>query len=115
MMNIFNIFDGFIENYPSLDINEDKEKYTIEVIVPGVKKEDVSIEVENNVLMIEFKNRSSIQERRKFYLPSDVNLTAITAKLENGILEIQLQKKNLLFPYSTAQESLPCSNTALIT
>ncbi len=86
------MFDSTV-NYPSLDINENKEKYTIEVIVPGVKKEDVSVEVENSALSIEFKNRSSIMERRKFSIPGDVNITAITAKLENGILEIQLPKK----------------------
>jgi len=87
----------------------DAEK-SIEFIaeLPGVKKEDVKILLEDGVLTVsgekknEFKGNEKINifrnERlfgrfeRKFELPEDINLDEITAKFENGLLKISIAK-----------------------
>ena len=87
----------------------DAEK-SIEFIaeLPGVKKEDVKILLEDGVLTVsgekknEYKGNEKINifrnERlfgrfeRKFELPEDINLDEITAKFENGLLKISIAK-----------------------
>ncbi len=93
---------------PTVNTREDDSAYYIEVDLPGVKKEDIEITTEDNVLTIsgERKVRDEIKEddyykvesvygtfSRSFTLPENVDVNKIEAKNENGVLEIVIPKK----------------------
>jgi HSP20 family protein len=82
---------------------QDDSSITVEVDLPGVKLEDVSIEVHNKVLTITAKrtaearegawdNRSYGEFSEKLQLPDTVNEAAVEAKLANGVLVVKLPK-----------------------
>ena len=99
---------------PAVNVKESSKDYTMEIAVPGLKKEYVRVEVnkdgelgvaiENNMEHKEEKGKDDKKEhylRREFsysnyqqtyVLPDDVNRDGITAKVDNGILEITLPK-----------------------
>lgn len=93
---------------PSVDIFEDKERLTLEAELPGMKREDFEISVENNVLTLsgerKFEKRTEGDnyhrvERsygsftRSFTLPQTVTADGATADFENGILRVSLPKR----------------------
>ena len=95
---------GFV---PAVDISEDSAAVYIQVELPGIKKEDVHVNVdEDNVLII--KGEKKIEEKenttihlmetvkgkfeRRFVLPEDIDKEKIEAKYENGLLEITIKK-----------------------
>ena len=94
---------------PAVDIREEDDAFVVHVELPGVKLEDVSVEVERNVLGIRGERKFSTDEKlrksyrrveqfygafqRSFSLPENVNAEAITAELSDGILSVRLPKK----------------------
>ena len=91
---------------PSVNTIENDDSFEIDLAVPGMKKDDFSIELENNVLIISSEtsnnasnenlrlnefNYSSIQ--RSFKIPESVNLDKIKGNYKNGILKVLLPKK----------------------
>lgn len=93
---------------PSVDIFEDKEKLTLEAELPGMKREDFEISVENNVITLsgerKFEKRTEGDnyhrvERsygsftRSFTLPQTVTADGATAEFENGVLRVSLPKR----------------------
>ncbi|MBN2237790.1 MAG: Hsp20/alpha crystallin family protein [Bacteroidales bacterium] len=94
---------------PSVNIVEDSESFEVEVAAPGFGKDDFRIELDNNVLSISSdkkvenetkegsrftKKEFSYQSfRRSFTLPVTVENEKITAKYENGILNVFIPKK----------------------
>ncbi len=98
-----------------MNIQESKEAYALDILVPGWSKEDFKINLENNVLTIsaekkaEQKNEDQKQIRREFSfrsfkrsfsLDETVDAEKIQAKYENGVLQIQLPKKEQDLPKS---------------
>lgn len=99
---------------PSCDISETKDHYLVSFDLPGVKAEDVKIEVQENQLMIsgerhhEAKNgttgamvrhgRAYGKFERTFTLPTSVNSEKIEAQFENGVLNIALPKAETAKP-----------------
>ena len=95
---------------PQMNIIESKEDYKVQFSVPGLTKEDlkISINAEGNLIVEmakETKNEvkdeakrylrhefSVEQFRQTIMLPEDIHREQITAKVENGILEIVLPK-----------------------
>ncbi|MBS1154813.1 MAG: heat-shock protein Hsp20 [Proteobacteria bacterium] len=93
----------------SLDVREDDKAYTVHADLPGVKKENIDVQVEGNVVRISAENRQEREEKqgekvirseryigrvsRSFTLGVDVDESAATAKFENGVLELTLPKK----------------------
>ncbi len=91
---------------PAVDILESENSFTIFLNLPGVKKEDLNIKLEENLLTVTGKVNPSIPENSKYILRerrtgdfrrhfriSDAVLTDnIEAKFENGVLEIVLPK-----------------------
>lgn len=86
------------------DIYETKEGYTIEVELPGYKRENINLDYNKGYLTItakkEEENREYIRKEtftgeayRTFYLGEDVDSEKIIAKLENGVLSINLFNK----------------------
>lgn len=81
------------------DIHEDKDNYFAQFEVPGVKKEDVKVELNNQLLTVtvEKKDKSGDGEQsftltRSVSVPDGVKPEAIAAKLENGVLTVTLPK-----------------------
>ncbi|HCQ30096.1 MAG TPA: molecular chaperone Hsp20 [Flavobacteriales bacterium] len=105
-------FDKLDKNFnkfvPAVNVAESDKDYTIEVSVPGFKKEDFNIRLDNDVLTISGEHKAEEEDKNKNYtrkefhyssfersftLPETVNTDAIDAKYENGILNIILPKK----------------------
>ena len=82
-------------NYNSPDHEDESGNYCLELELPGIKKEDVKISVENNILEIkaERKDRNTLVAR-KYTLSKNVDSDKISAKMEDGILTIILPPKN---------------------
>jgi HSP20 family protein len=89
--------------YPHKVTNNDDD-YVLEVSLPGFKKKDILMNVENNVLTIEYEmngEENSMWKKsfsKKFSLNNSVNIEKITAKMEDGILKITLPKSETLKP-----------------
>lgn len=114
MMNrLFNEPAGSRPWTPSVDIAETENELTLKADVPGVKLEDINIEVENGTLSIsgsrtyqsdESKGGYHRQERsygafhRAFVLPETVDIDQVSASLDNGVLSVVLPKKELAKP-----------------
>lgn len=92
---------------PAMDIAEYENEYAAIVELPGVKKEDVKITYEKNVLTVEgvrkpyeipqdarvLLNEMHVRDfSRSIRVPVEIDATAISAKLENSILKVVLPK-----------------------
>lgn len=87
------------------DIHEDKDNYYARFELPGVKKEDVKIEFNNNLLSVSVEKKekrgdeeSSYVLSRSISVPDGVKNDAIGAKLEDGILTLTLPKSEARKP-----------------
>ena len=95
---------------PSVNIKENDDEFDVEMAAPGMMKEDFKIELNNSLLTISSEKHSEDQVRdgknitrrefsyqsfsRSFALPAIVETDRITAKYENGILKINIPKKD---------------------
>ncbi len=91
------------------DIKEEKDKYTIDIDLPGYNKEDVKISVENGYLNVQASMDSKKEEKedgkfvrreryvgscsRNFYVGDEVKSEDIKASLKNGTLKLEIPKK----------------------
>ena len=89
-----------------VNITENENFYDLSFEIPGFSKEDVNIELNDGIITIsshvEKSNENYITKEytknsfeRSFYLPEDVDLENIDAKLENGILSVILNKRKV--------------------
>ncbi|HAG16824.1 MAG TPA: heat-shock protein [Bacteroidales bacterium] len=106
---LFNrFFDGELGNtnpVPAANIKETETAFELSILVPGLKKEEINIELDDNVLTIsastETKNTENewIQEyslesfSRSFRLPKTVDVESIKAEQTDGVLHIEIPKK----------------------
>jgi HSP20 family protein len=94
---------------PPVDIHETENELIVEADLPGMNENDLDIRVENNMLTIagERKFQSEVKEddylriertygsfNRSFGLPSAVNAEAIKAEYKNGVLTLELPKRD---------------------
>ncbi len=94
---------------PAVDITEEKEKYVVKADMPGMKQEEVKVEVDDGVLRIYGERKSEREEKdeakkyhyyersygsfeRRFVLPRDADAEKIDAKYENGVLTVFVPK-----------------------
>lgn len=104
-------FNDSFSRFPAVNVIEDEQKFNLELSVPGFKKEDFKINLENNVITIsgEFSENNVKKEKnytkrefthrnfsRSFNLPENANIDEITASYENGILNIVIPKTNVV-------------------
>jgi HSP20 family protein len=100
-------------NVPAVNIKENEKDYMLELAIPGFKKEDFNIEVDNDILTIssEVKHETETNDdnytrrefsvssfKRAFTLPETVNEDAINAVYEGGILTLTLPKREEALP-----------------
>lgn len=98
---------------PAVDIAETDNEYVVAVEVPGMKKDDIKVTLQDNVLTIkgERKKESEIHKgsyhrmercfgafERSFTLPSTIRADKIQAKYEDGILRLTLPKAEEVKP-----------------
>lgn len=95
---VFDLFDA-LKGFDDLDKRSAKKsKETIDdeglkIEMPGVKSSDLDLTVESRTLRIKGKSRTGREFSYTYSLHSNVDSEAITAKLEDGLLEISLPKK----------------------
>lgn len=100
---------------PVVDIEESAEAYTIRAELPGLSKEKVKVTVENGVLTlsgerdlerrVETKTFHRVERShgtftRSFTLPDDVDPESVAANFKDGLLEIQITKREEALPKS---------------
>jgi len=93
--------------YPPVDILESRDAYLIRAELPGMKKEDVSLQVQDSTLTLSGERRfdepatgveyhrierAAGKFSRSFYLPQTVKQDGISATFKNGILEVHVPK-----------------------
>jgi HSP20 family protein len=102
-------FDGQQDIQIKIDVSEDDKAYTVHAEIPGVKKEDINVNIDGNQVAIsaEIKNEKEVKEGEKvlhseryygrvsrtFTLSDDVDEATAQAKYNNGVLELWLPKR----------------------
>lgn len=90
-----------------VDVYETQSEILIDAQLPGIKKEDIQIQVENNLLTVKGSRQAETEatgkvlrvERlygafnRSFKIPSNVDQSGIKSELSQGILKIHLPKR----------------------
>ena len=69
--------------------------YQAKIILPGIKKDKVSISATNDFLKVYLKEESNKKLLRKINLGGLVDIKSISSKLEDGVLEITLPKSEI--------------------
>lgn len=114
MDDIFRDFSDSNDTLPAVNIKEDETSFMVEVAVPGLAKDDININVENNVLTISSEKKAENEEtkenytrkeysyqsfKRSFNLPKDiVDSDKIEAAHVNGELKITIPKVEKVAP-----------------
>lgn len=93
---------------PTVNTREGEFAFHIDVDLPGVKKEDISVKVDNNMLTLKGERKSKKEDKkenyykvessfgsftRSFSLPNNIDAENIHAESKDGVLEITLPKK----------------------
>jgi HSP20 family protein len=92
-----------------VDVEEKDKAYTVHADIPGVNKEDINVRIDGNLVQIdaETKQDKEVKEKgkllrseryygavsRAFSLSQDIDETKAIAKYENGVLNLELPKK----------------------
>ena len=99
-----------VAKVPLVNVFETDDAYRIELAVPGMKKEDITINLDKDVLTISAENEiaeynekerltkeeySYLNFSRAFTLPKTADKEKISAKSEDGILKISIMKKEI--------------------
>lgn len=105
---------------PLVDIHETRDSYLLMAEVPGVKQEDIQVSIEGDTLTLkgERKRETEVREdqyhriersygrfERSILLPSGVDADGVKATYRDGVLEIQLPKKEEAKPKAIKVEA----------
>jgi HSP20 family protein len=100
-------FTSAEKSFPAIDVAEHENEFVLLAEMPGVKKEDLKLTVENNALTLSgvrkpyeipqnarvLLNEVRVREfSRSIEFPSDVEVDKIAAELQNGLLRVVLPK-----------------------
>jgi HSP20 family protein len=110
-----NAFDNFLkmdynygESVPSVNVTENEQEYHMEYLVPGFKKEEIKVALEQNVLTVKAEKKTETTDEQKLYtrkefsfstfkrsftLPKNIDVEKMVAKHEHGILSITIPKR----------------------
>jgi HSP20 family protein len=98
---------------PRVDIEETDAEFRVRMDLPGVKREDLKVEVESDTLLIEAERKAEANDEvqvlhrerathahfsRRFSLGETVRADAIVARLVDGVLELTLPKAEKALP-----------------
>jgi HSP20 family protein len=93
---------------PSVDISEDDGNFIVTAELPGMKREDVNVELEDDVLTVRGEKRSEREEKkekrrfversygtfsRSFTLPANADPEKVNAAFKDGVLTVTIGKR----------------------
>ena len=99
--------EGFADFMPAVDIQETDNEFLVKADLPGIKKEEIKIQVVDGVLAIEGERRQEKEEKgkrfhkvereygrfvRRFALPTEVDGEKVHADFKEGVLNVVLPK-----------------------
>ena len=114
----FDLFDDFFDdgffsrrerNLMKTDIKETKDKYLVDIDLPGFTKDNINLSLENGYLNIHAKQEKKEEKKeeekylhrerffgecsRSFYVGDEIKENDIHAEFKNGILKVEIPKK----------------------
>jgi HSP20 family protein len=105
---------------PAVDIKEEKDSFVIVADIPGVDPKDIEVHMENGMLTIKGEKESEKKEERegykrversfgsfyrRFSLPDTADAEKISAKSNNGVLEVRIAKQEQVQPRKISVDS----------
>ncbi len=93
---------------PNVDIVEEKDHIVVKADLPGIKQEDISVEIDEHILTIKGERKQESEKKegqchriersygeflRSFSLPVYVDASKVNAAYKNGVLEVTLLKR----------------------
>jgi HSP20 family protein len=105
---------------PALDVSESERSYSVRLEMPGVKKEDIQVTIDGRRVTVQagsesvndkkdgdaaadravdrivYSERTSTRYARSFTLPLEVDQAGASAKLEHGVLQLELPKRGVV-------------------
>ncbi|MBV1787430.1 Hsp20 family protein [Marinobacterium sp. D7] len=97
------------EKVPAIDVHESDTEYKVSVDLPGVKKEDIQVSLENGILSVRGETRREEKEEkegklirqerhvgqflRQLSVGADVDPAAVKASFNDGVLALTLPKR----------------------
>ncbi|MGI9545751.1 MAG: Hsp20/alpha crystallin family protein [Flavobacteriaceae bacterium] len=109
----FGGMEKFENTLPAVNIKEDETGFELELAIPGQKKEDFNVEIDENIMTVSMETKSeneTAEERytrkefsyrsfkRSFTLPETVDEDKIEASYTEGILRFRLPKREEALP-----------------
>ncbi|EJO5348845.1 Hsp20/alpha crystallin family protein [Clostridium botulinum] len=99
---------GNMQGNFNVDLKETDKNYLIEADLPGIKKEDIAIDFNNNHLVINAKRQDSVEDKKENYVRREIHYgefkrsfyidnadeNKIGASFDNGVLKIDIPKTN---------------------
>lgn len=77
-------------------VTADEKQWTIEIPMPGISKDNLKVDIEDNMLTIQattaIKSKAVKNIKKSWYVDDNVDVNNISAKLENGLLLVILPK-----------------------
>ncbi|MBO6515140.1 MAG: Hsp20/alpha crystallin family protein [Bacteroidia bacterium] len=98
---------------PKASVKEDDQKFQIDLVMAGMDKKDISLDVKDHELIVQGQKEETQDDKgtkfhlrefrtdkfkRSFFLPEVADVENIQAEFKNGILEIQVPKKEKAKP-----------------
>ncbi|MFW5847577.1 MAG: Hsp20/alpha crystallin family protein [bacterium] len=89
---------------PLGDVIETEKEYNIDLMLPGIKKDDIKIKIEDGKISIEGERKENKENKfnhketwfgkfkKTYVLPDDINVDNVDASYEDGILKVKIPK-----------------------
>jgi len=93
-----------------IDVKEDEKSFSVKADIPGVKKEDIHVDVEGDQVTVRAEAKQEKEEKkgekvihsersygmvsRSFTLPTDIDAKSVKAEYRDGVLNLVLPKKS---------------------
>jgi HSP20 family protein len=106
--DFFPVLQNRTSSLPAVNIKEDDKKYSLELAIPGIDKDNLKIDINEDVLTVSSETKNETDENRNgykrkefsyssfcrtFYVPENVNKDAIEANYKDGVLTVGLPKQ----------------------
>ncbi len=85
--------DAYTNADKNYEFAQDDTSWTLSLDVPGLSREDISVDIEVDVVRIKSKDEAKRKVRASYRLPQEIDASASEARVENGVLTIKLAKK----------------------
>jgi len=112
--DMFELSRSYNSTAPAVNLKENNDAYELELVAPGISKKDIKVEVNKNMLIISYTEPKQKEEtvtdkyllkefghrsfKRSFTLPELANKEDINGSYENGVLSLQIAKKEIEAP-----------------